>query len=211
MLSFGSKQLIQCTCTPKVGQLSQLSWKPEISSWYRSLKQINFPFPLLQKPRQLQLQRLWKEMSAYLRWFYSVHLGQHYQEPRGPLIFRFLILSLLLAQFYCSPIIFLIYLKDINHHQVLGLWSLTLPHSPDLVQCLCRFKSRPAAPSCFSCDQEWITILPAGVKHLLDSYSIVAMGFRKGLLAKVFFQLLFFALGICNEWQIMFAFYGNHC
>lgn len=96
-----------------------------------------------------------KEMSAYLRWFYSVHFRQHCQEPRELLIsqvsYYFSTPSWVLLQSNYFPHLFKEYL--INHHQLLGLCSLTLPLSPDFpLQCLCSFESRPAVPSYFPCD-----------------------------------------------------------
>lgn len=118
-------------------------------------------------------------MSAYSRWFYSVHLRQYYQELRGLLISQvshsFSAPSLDLLQLNNFPHLFKGYL--INHNQILGLFSLSLPLTPfpptflfsvftalnpGLLYHLVSFTKSGS-----------FIMLPAEVKHLLDSYSIV--------------------------------------
>lgn len=151
-------------------------------------------------------------MSAYLSWFYSVHLRQYYQEPSGILISQVSYSlsapsSVLLQSNYFH--LFKGYL--INHHQILGLCTLILPLSP--VFLLSAFAASDPDLLYHLISLE----IKSGSQYFLQELNIfyivtaLSMRFRKGLMPKVFFQLLLFALGICNEWQIMFAFYGIHC
>lgn len=113
----------------RTGRMAQLkAWNQQLV-WESQANEV--PFSFASEAWTPATRSFWKEMSTYSIWFYSVRLGQYYQELRGLLVSQasnpFSAPSSVLLQLNYFSHLFKEYL--VNHNQIFGLCSLRFPPS----------------------------------------------------------------------------------